>query len=450
LRKRAAALLVLLVASAAPAGPSSSESAADAVAAEVLAAGPQQGMTIAVARAGAPVFAKGYGEADVHRHVAASAGTVYPICSISKNFAAAAVLKLAEQGKIDLDAPISRYFAKDPLPGRRVTVRQLLNHTSGAGSYNDGPAWDALKARALPPDEMLALIAAAEYAEPGRGWAYSNSAFYLAGMLVEKVSGRTYWGYLDAAFFGPLGMRHSHACAAVAPADRAHGYRLADGSIVDAEVENWANPFAGGGLCSTAGDLLLWQAALDGGRALSPASVRLMRTPTRLPDGPSLDYGLGTRLGALGGHPVLGHTGGGQGFSTVLLRVPGDDLTVVVLRNSAGAPEAKVVAARLARRLLGLAPFAAKDSAVPADLLRALPGDWLGDYGPFRLKADGGRIEVELGEGGPKVEPPYLGGSTFAVGEEDLIRFVVEGGRSDWALEYVGGLFDSAAHRVPR
>lgn len=113
----------------------------DAVAAEVLAKSPC-GLTIAVARGGDVVLARGYGDADVSRHLAASGDTIYPICSISKTFTAAAVLKLAEQGKVDLDAPVARYFASDPLPGRAVTVRQLLNHTSGAGSYNDGPAWD--------------------------------------------------------------------------------------------------------------------------------------------------------------------------------------------------------------------------------------------------------------------------------------------------------------------
>lgn len=423
------------------------ESAVDAVAAEVMASSPG-GVTIAVSRGGKLLVAKGYGNADIDRHVAATGDTVYPICSISKNFAAAAVLELVEHGKVDLDAPVARYFARDPLPGRRVTVRQLLNHTSGAGSYNDGPAWDAMKAKPIPRDQMLALIASAGHGEPGRAWGYSNSAFYLAGLLVENVSRKNYWDYLDAVFFRPLGLKDSRACAGPPSSGRAQGYRVRDGRVESAETEDWANPFAGGGLCSTAPDLLSWEGAIDSGRALRPASVRLMRTPTQLENGPRLDYGLGTRMGSLDGHRVVGHTGGGQGFSTVLLRFPDDDLTIVVLRNVVPGPEAKVVAARLARRLLGLEPFSPRGLPVPPDLMRALAGGWIGDNGPFRIKAIDGRLEAELGDGGPTVTAPYQGDDTFVAGEEDLIRFVVEKGRSDWALEYGGGLFDSAAHRV--
>jgi D-alanyl-D-alanine carboxypeptidase len=238
------------------------ESQVDAVASEALAKSPG-GLTIAVARGGKLVLARGYGEADVARHIAASGETIYPICSISKNFAAAAVLKLVEQGKVDLDAPAARYFASDPLPGRAVTVRQLLNHTSGAGSYNDGPAWDRMKGTPVSQEQMLALIRAAEHGEPGRAWGYSNSAYYLAGLLVENVSGRDYWNFLEQTFFRPLGMKRSMACVAVS--DRARGSTSAGGGLQDAETESWANPFAGGGLCASAPDLLAWEAALDSG-----------------------------------------------------------------------------------------------------------------------------------------------------------------------------------------
>ena len=426
--------------------PASTEASADAVAAEVLAASPQAGLTIAVARGGT-TLAKGYGQADARGKKNASGDTVYPICSISKNIAAAAILKLAEAGRLDLDAPVARYLAPDPLPGRAVTVRQLLNHTSGAGSYNDGPDWSALAPRPIPRDEMLARIRSAHHDAPGEAWGYSNSAFYLAGLIVERVTGKSYSEFLARSFFGPLGMRQARACSDVPVADRAHGYRVTRAGLEDAETESWENPFAGGGLCMTAGDLLAWQAALDQGKALAPASVRRMRAPTRLSSGRTLDYGLGTRLGALEGHPVLGHTGGGQGFSTVLLRFPQDDMTIVVLATTSGA-EARVVAARLARRLLGLPAFSPKDLPVPPDLVQALSGDWLGDYGPIHLQAAADRLAARLGDAGPTLPMGYQGDASFVVGDENVVRFVVEQGRSDLALEYVAGLFDSATRRV--
>ena len=237
---RAAAFLLLFgaVPLAAAPPPEAIESAADAVAAEVLAAGPHAGLTIAVSRGGKAVFAKGYGEADLRRHVAATADTVYPICSISKNFAAAAVVRLAEEGRLDLDAPVTRYFAKDPLPGRRVSVRRLLNHTSGAGSYDEGPEWDAVAGKAQSRDAMLARIVAAQHGEPGKKWGYSNSAFYLAGMIVEKVTGKGYWDYLETAFIRPLGMRRTRACTAVPRAGRASGYGMGTAGLEDAETES--------------------------------------------------------------------------------------------------------------------------------------------------------------------------------------------------------------------
>jgi D-alanyl-D-alanine carboxypeptidase len=437
--------LAALLAATAPT-PASPEPVADALAAEVAASSPQHGLSIAVSHGGA-TFVKGYGLADARGHVAASGGTVYPICSISKNFAAAAILKLAEGGKLDLDAPVARYLAPDPLPGRAVTVRQLLNHTSGAGSYNEGPDWSALAPLPISHEQMLARIAATPHETPGEAWGYSNSAFYVAGLLVEHVTGKSYWGYLDQAFFEPLGMRQARACAAVPSAERARGYRVTKAGLEDAETESWENPFAGGGLCMPAGDLVTWQAALDRGKALAPESVRRMRSPTRLVSGAALDYGLGTRMGALEGHPVLGHTGGGQGFSTVLLRFPEDDLTLVVLTTTSGT-EARIIAARLARRLLALPAFTPKDLPVPAALVQALPGQWLGDNGPIRVKAIASRLAAQIGDTGPTLPLAFQGGTSFVVGEENVVRFVVEKSRSDLALEYVGGLFDSATRRV--
>lgn len=422
------------------------ESAADAVAAEVLSARPSAAMTIAIARRGKTLFARGWGLASVEDHVAAAGDTVYPICSISKNFAAAAVLKLAENGRVDRSAPAARYLPDVPGLSAEITVDELLNHSSGLGSYNEGDDWDSVGARAIPRSEMVARIASRPHSPPGREWGYSNSAYYLTGLLVEKVSGKGYWEFLRESFFRPLAMPRAGPCADFAPTSRARGYRVDDGVLTGAEAENWNNPFAGGALCMTAGELLAWQAALDSGRALSAASVRAMRTPTRLADGRGYDYGLGTRLGSLEGHAVLGHTGGGQGFSTVLLRFPDDDLTIVVLKNYAAGPSASVVAGRLARRLLGLPAFAPRGGAPPDQVLRAVAGDWVGDDGPFRLVPRDGKLQVEL-PGGRAMEGPWMGGAAFAAGEDEIGRFESVLTRSDRVAFYGSGLFESVAIR---
>lgn len=172
-----------------------------------------------------------------------------------------------------------------------------------------------------------------------------------------------------------------------------------------------------------------------------------MRTPTRLDRRTTFDYGLGTRLGELAGHAVSGHTGSGMGLSTVLLHLPHDGLTIVVLKNLASGPEARIVATRLARRLLHLPRFAARDLPVPSGLRQILAGKWLGEFGTAELKAVGDRLVAQLGESGPILPFAFQGGTTFAVGEEDEIRFDVQQGRSDFSQEYVGGLFASAAQR---
>lgn len=437
----------LLVAWASP-PPRFDQAAADAVAAEVLARAPSAGLTIAVERRGEVLFARGYGLANVKDRVEASGETVYPICSISKNFAAAAVLKLVEQGRVVRDAPAARYLPGVAGLSPEITVDELLNHSSGLGSYNEGAGWDAVAARAIPRGEMLARIASAPRVPPGREWGYSNSAYYLAGGLVENVSGKSYWEFLEEEFFRPLGMRHARPCAEVEVSARARGYRAEKGSLVGAETENWWNPFAGGGLCMTSRDLLAWEAALDSGRILSAESVRAMRTPTRFSDGRRYDYGLGTRMGTFEGHPVVGHTGGGQGFSTVLMRFPEDGLTVVVLKNFSGGPAAATIAARLTRRLLGLPGFAPRGGAPPAGVLSAVAGDWIGDDGPFRLATRDGKLAVELPGGAAPFESPWMGGTTFAAGEEETARFEVANGRSGRASVYGGGLFESVIRRT--
>src|SRR5205085_12416330 len=130
---------------------------------------------------------------------------------------------------------------------------------------------------------------------------------------------------------------------------------------------------------------------------------------TKLAGGRSYDYGLGTRIGALEGHAVLGHTGGGQGFSTVLMRFPDDDLTIVVLKNFVPGPGAAVIGARLARRLMRLPAFAPRGGVVPEAVLAAVAGDWIGDDGPFRLGPRDGQLHVELAGGSGGSDSPWMG-----------------------------------------
>src|SRR6185295_4905122 len=158
-----------------------------------------------------------------------------------------------------------------------------------------------------------------------------NSAFYLAGMVVESVTKQEYGEYVREHIFKPLGMNSSSLCdARMVTPHLASGYEVDQGKFVHAAMMSWKLPFAAGAVCATAEDLLKWQAGLDAGRVLAASSLKLMRAPTTLSDGAKIDYGLGTRLGSLEGHRVFGHTGGGGGFNSLLESFPDDHLTIVI------------------------------------------------------------------------------------------------------------------------
>src|SRR5437764_8629671 len=355
--KRATVTIILLACCAiaqAQTPPTELSDRVDALANKMLSR-PVAGISVAVARNGQVVLARGYGMANLEHSVAVTPETVFHIASISKNILAAVVLELVDESKLQLDDDVTKYVPEAPTQGRHVTVRQLLNHTSGIYSFTSLPNADDNERLELTHDQVLGLIKDKPFDfEPGTRWRYDNSAFYIAGMVVERVTKQEYGAYVREHVFKPLGMNSASMCDArmVVP-DLASGYEVDGGALVNAAFVSWKLPFAAGAVCATATDLAKWQAALDSGRVLTPSSLALMRTPTTLADGTKIDYGLGTRLGSLDGHRVLGHTGSGGGFRTVLASFPDDHLTIVVLINTEdGSAPPAAIAAEIAQAAL--------------------------------------------------------------------------------------------------
>ena len=297
---------------------------------------PVLGISIALANNDRVVFARGYGFADVARSVPVTSETVFHIASISKNIEAGVLLQLAEQGKLSLDEDVTRYIPDAPVHGKHVTVRQLLNHTSGIPSYTSLPDAEKNEQLDLSHEQVLALIRnSPPDFDPGTSWRYNNSGFYLAGMIAENVMHQPYGTLLHDRIFAPLQMQSSSLCDASTPVPNlASGSEVVNGKLTPAAKMSWKLPFAGGGVCSTASDLLKWQMALNKDHVVSKHSLAAMRTPTALADGASIDYGLGTRIGLLEGHPVFGATGSGGGFTTALETFPDDKLSIAVLINT--------------------------------------------------------------------------------------------------------------------
>jgi CubicO group peptidase (beta-lactamase class C family) len=414
---------------------------------------PIVGISVAAARDGQVVFARGYGIANLQHSVAVTPETVFHIDSISKNILAAVVLQLVDQHKIELDDDVTKYVPEAPTHGHRVTVRQLLNHTSGIYSFTSLPEAEANERLDLKHDQLLALFRDKPLDfEPGTAWRYNNSAFYLAGMVVERVTNEEYGPYVREHVFKPLGMNSAQMCDArmVVP-HLASGYDQDHGAIVNAAFLTWKLPFAAGAICATASDLLKWQAALDAGRVLSASSLKLMRMPTILNDGTAIDYGLGTRLGMLEGHRALGHTGSGGGFAAALESFPDDHLTVVVLVNmEVGANPPLTLAAAIARRLLGLPEKKTlRNLPVPQQELAALaPGTFDSDEGTLETFARGGKLFY-------RVLPARAEGSllrqaenVYAVNENTEVHFVVGQQGATWGIVYTGGMMMDAVRRV--
>ena len=313
------------------------------------------GISVAVQQGGELILARGYGLADVENRVPATEHTVYRIGSVTKQFTAAAVMKLVEAGKVSLDDPITKHFPDYPVGEFHITVGQLLDHTTGIKGYTEMAAFWEKSRLDLSHEQMIELFSAEPYEfEPGDRYQYSNSGYYMAGLLIEKASGRTYAEYLRETFFGPLGMRESHYLYndPIVP-DRAEGYRVEDGVPLNDEPLSMLLPFSAGSLGSSVLDLVRWTTALGAGDVVAPDSLGAMTTRRRLPSGEEIGYGLGLQIGEMAGRRKISHGGGINGFLSQLSWYPDDELVVAVLSNStSGEPAA--LEARIARAVLGV------------------------------------------------------------------------------------------------
>jgi CubicO group peptidase (beta-lactamase class C family) len=292
------------------------------------------GLALLVSRRGVPIRAQGFGLANVELNVAVRPETIFQTGSMGKQFTAAAVMLLVEQGKIGLDDPLSKYFVDGPGWWQGVTIRELLSHTAG---FTDYPKDFDLR-KDYSEDDLLKIVAAIPAAyPPGTRWKYSNLGYVTLGVLIHKVSGQYFGDFLQDKVFRPLGMSTARIISeADIVANRAAGYRLENGQLKNQEwVSPSANSTADGSLYLTILDLVKWDAALYSEKVLKEASKREMWTVATQSDGKanSAHYGFGWFIESQNGHRVVQHDGRWQGFSTQISRYLDDGITVVVLAN---------------------------------------------------------------------------------------------------------------------
>ncbi|HEX6250682.1 MAG TPA: serine hydrolase domain-containing protein [Gemmatimonadaceae bacterium] len=329
--------------------------AADSAAAALI-ADSVAGVVIGVFRGTTREFTSAYGYADVAARRRMTADAEMPIASITKQFVAAGVLALVDEGRVNLDDQIAKHLPPMSAHGN-VTVRQLLHQTSGIGRYES-----AIQTRLLSStDDVVQVIAEAPVEfQPGERFSYNNANYLLLGALIERVTGQRWDEYLGARFFARVGMAHTRGCPDGAEPGSVVGYMSAGGPRVRRARLPLVLTGASGGLCSTAADLARWSVALHGGELLSPAGTAAMITPLPLPAQAGAGaYAMGTVVSMLDGHRELWHNGAlSSGFHSMLAYYPDDSLTVVVLTNT--FPKRPEPAARaVARAWFGVQPVAA-------------------------------------------------------------------------------------------
>lgn len=327
------------------------------------------GGVVLVARRGRVLLRRSYGLADVELGVPMHPDHVLGTGSITKQFTAIAVLQLVAEGRLSLTEDVRRYLPEFPTHGRSITIEQLLTHTSGLANVVDREDFDQLARRDHTPAELLALTRDMPlHFEPGQGFRYSDSGYFVLGAVIERISGSKYGDYLEQRLFRPLGMTDTWYGddERVIPR-RAQGYSVREGALVRASYLSMTVPYAAGAVFSTVDDLLRWDTALRAGEVVPRALLERAWAPVTLPDGTSTGYGFGWKLCTLAGFATIEHGGFINGFLASLLHLPEADTTVIVLTNNdADAPDAGWLARRLARRLLTgsteLSPYTLTDA----------------------------------------------------------------------------------------
>ena len=313
------------------------------------------GASVGVMRDNEVVLARGYGYADINNKAEATEHTVYRIGSITKQFTALAIMILVEQGKVNLNDIMLDYLPNYPQRDHKVTIDQLLNHTSGIKSYTDIERFWEISERDLSRQEVVGLFSAepVEFS-PGENFQYNNSGYYLLGLIIENVSGMSYADFLKANVWQPLEMFDTYYLGKTKPIKNlATGYDHKDNEFIGARPLGMDNPFSGGSLGSSVLDLLKWQTALNENQLISRQSYNKMIEPGLLRNGKQTTYGYGFFMSNLNGHRKIEHGGTINGFRAQLSAYPDDGLTVTVLCNLNSAPQAQLES-QILRLMLGI------------------------------------------------------------------------------------------------
>lgn len=312
------------------------------------------GAAVLIVHNGKPVFQRGYGVSDVHTPHPIDAETNFRLASVTKQFTAMCIMLLVHDGKLHYDDHLTDIFPEFPAYGKSITVRSLLNHTSGLVDYEDLWMKAHPDSKESGSDEKIPQIHDADVLKlmeqqtsgefaPGTKWEYSNTGYVVLGQIVEKVSGKPFGDFLRERIFVPLKMRHTVAYerGKNEVSHRAYGHtRQPDGTWLETDQSPTSATLGDGGIYSSLDDLAQWDSALRDHTLLGAADMQPAMTPAQPTSGPALSpegrpvsYGFGWNLNPWRGHKRMYHNGETIGFRSTIQRFPDDDLTVIVLAN---------------------------------------------------------------------------------------------------------------------
>ena len=460
---RAAFPLALLAASAATSAGAQApaldlhraQAVADSAARALVAAGQIPGIVVGIAARGQPMFTRGYGIADVEMQAPVTTATVFRIRSITKQYTAAAVLQLVERGTMRLDDSITRYLPDFPVQGHHVTIRHLLNHTSGlttrTGSLDIATAlgqkggeaqWHKLD---FSYSEMVERFGRLPFEfKPGEKYDYNNFGYFLLGHIIAKVVGVPYPEYIEREVLRPLGLEATWYCddQRIIP-QRAEGYEFVGGKLINAPYTSAVAPGgSAGSLCGTVGDGLRWTELLHGGKVISQAMYAEMTTRPRLTGGDSSWYGMGAYLPPARvsfGRRKIYHGGTRPGFGSYVAHYPDAGLTIAAFNNGgSGREKAEEIEAAIARAALG-----AEGRPLSASELARYEGTWVLNAGAqtleVRIFIENGRLKLQLAGQAVSVLLNERDHAFVVAGNTDRrVVFGAEPGRSETIILHQG------------
>lgn len=383
------------------------------------------GATVIISKGDEILYKKAFGLANLENKVPMKPDMVFRIGSVTKQFTAVSILRLAEQGKLNLQDEITRFLPDYPVQGKKITIEHLLTHTSGIRSYTDMEEFnEAFMAVDKKPSVLVDFFKSQPMEfEPGTQWHYNNSGYVLLGVIIEKITGMSYAKYIEDSIFRPLQMTRSlYGSNSKIVADRATGYDPSSTGVQNASYLSMTLPYAAGSLMSTVEDLYKWSRGLRKEKLLKHEWLEKAVTGYKLKSGRNTNYGYGWFIGEIGGQKVYEHSGGINGYLSDALYLPGPDIYMAILSNCTCKAPSDVLTEMAGLALNVKTKF--KKIAVDSTALNEFVAVYESEEGDTRtISRKGGTLQSQRKGGSLYVISPYEKDKFYFEGTGSLIRF---------------------------